>query len=363
MERRIGDMTALRRQGPVSVGVGFVIAVTVAGVADAQSQVRVETFAGSGQAGLTDGDARTGQLNRPHGLAIDGRGNIYVSDRGNHAIRIVAPTGAIRTLAGGREGNTDGVGAAAAFRQPIAVAVDRSGNIYVADRDNHTIRAIDPSGRVTVLAGTGTTGFANGAAASAQFNQPYGVALSPDERTLYVADYLNHAIRAIDLGTKQVRTLAGNGSAGLANGRGEAAQFNQPYNVKADANGRLYVPDQLNHAIRRVDPDGTVTTVAGNGQNGFADGRASDARFDNPTGLAVAGDGAVYVADRNNHRIRVISPAGQVTTIAGDGTADYLDGPGQVAKFNRPIDIVVAADGSLVVSEETNHRLRKVFLR
>jgi sugar lactone lactonase YvrE len=187
--------------------------------------------------------------------------------------------------------------------------------------------------------------------------------LSPDEKTLYVADYLNHAIRAIDLASRQVTTLAGNGTAGFANGAGDKAQFNQPYNVKVDANGRLYVPDQNNHAIRRVDPDGTVSTVAGNGQSGFADGKPSDARFNNPTGLGVAADGTIYVADRNNHRIRAISPTGEITTIAGDGTAGQQDGPGPVAKFNRPIDIVLATDGALVVSEENNHRLRKILLK
>ncbi len=187
------------------------------------------------------------------------------------------------------------------------------------------------------------------------------MALSPDEKTLYVADYLNHAIRALDLGSRQVTTLAGNGTAGFSNGAGDKAQFNQPYNVKADANGRLYVPDQNNHAIRRVDPDGTVSTVAGNGQSGFADGKPSDARFNNPTGLGVAADGTIYVADRNNHRIRAISPAGEITTIAGDGTAGQQDGPGQVAKFNRPIDLVLTTDGALVVSEENNHRLRKIL--
>jgi DNA-binding beta-propeller fold protein YncE len=133
--------------------------------------------------------------------------------------------------------------------------------------------------------------------------------------------------------------------------------------VKADANGRLYVPDQNNHAIRRVDPDGTVSTLAGNGQSGFADGKPSEARFNNPTGLAVGPDGTVYVSDRNNQRIRAITPAGETTTVAGDGTPGQQDGPGPVAKFNRPIDVVLATDGSLVVSEETNHRLRKILLR
>src|SRR6266568_3611768 len=143
-----------------------------AGLAGAQWQVRVATFAGSGQAGLADSDGRVGQLNRPHGLAIDGKGNVYVSDRGNHAIRVVTANGDIRTLAGsGKEGNADGVGAAASFKQPIAVAVDKSGHIYVADRDNHIIRLIDPSGKVSVLAGAGTKGFANGPASAAQFNE------------------------------------------------------------------------------------------------------------------------------------------------------------------------------------------------
>lgn len=359
MERRTS-----RRLGRVPLGASLVLLAATTTATLAQAQVRVEAFVGTGEAGLVDGDAMTGQMNRPHGLAIDAQSNVYVSDRGNHAVRVVAADGgAIRTLAGGREGNADGAGTAASFRQPIAVAVDRSGNVYVADRDNHTIRFIDPSGQVATFAGTGTAGFTNGPAATAQFNEPYGLALSPDGRTLYVADYLNHAIRAIDLEIKQVTTLAGNGTAGFTNGQGTAAQFNQPYNVKADAGGRLYVPDQNNHAIRRVDPEGTVTTVAGNGQSGFADGIGPDARFDNPTGLVVARDGTVYVADRNNHRIRAIDPAGQVSTVAGDGTGAFRDGPGLQARLNRPIDIVIGADGALVVSEENNHRLRKVFLR
>lgn len=348
-----------------TIGVTLLLfSLSGAAVAGGHSQLRVESFSGSGQAGFGNSDGQVGEFNRPHGLAIDGKGNVYVSDRGNHAIRVVTANGDISTLAGnGKEGNDDGANAIASFRQPTAVAVDKSGSVYVADRDNQVIRLIDPSGKVGLLAGTGTRGFANGPACSAQFNEPSGVALSPDEKTLYVADYLNHAVRAIDLATKQVTALAGNGTAGYANGVGDKAQFNQPYNVKVDTNGRLYVPDQNNHAIRRVDPDGTVSTLAGNGRSGFADGKPFEARFNNPTGLGIAADGTIYVADRNNNRIRAISPAGDVTTIAGDGAAGQQDGPAQTAKFNQPIDIVLASDGSLVVSEESNHRLRRISLR
>ncbi len=141
----------------------FAISLGAVGVADAQSQVRVETFSGSGQPGLADSNGQVGQFNRPHGLAIDANGRVYVSDRGNHAIRVVASNGDIRTLAGnGKEGNADGVGAAASFKQPIAVAVDKSGSVYVADRDNHVVRLTDLSGKVAVVAGTGAKGFANG---------------------------------------------------------------------------------------------------------------------------------------------------------------------------------------------------------
>src|SRR6266852_4380829 len=139
--------------------ISWVLLVASLGAGGAQAQIRVETLSGTGQAGLADGSRQIGQLNRPHGLAVDGRGNVYVSDRGNHAIRVVAATGDIRTLAGnGKEGNADGVGAAASFKQPVAVAVDKSGSVYVADRDNHVVRLIDPSGKVAVVAGTGAKG-------------------------------------------------------------------------------------------------------------------------------------------------------------------------------------------------------------
>src|SRR6266550_725288 len=162
-----GEETTMTRTIRVML---LAISMGAAGTVHAQAQVRVETLSGTGQAGLADGNRQVGQLNRPHGLAIDGRGNVYASDRGNHAIRVVAPNGDIRTLAGnGKEGKADGIGAAASFNQPVAVAVDKSGNVYVADRDNHLVRLVDPSGKVSAVVGTGTAGFTEGPALSAQF--------------------------------------------------------------------------------------------------------------------------------------------------------------------------------------------------
>jgi hypothetical protein len=322
----------------------------------------VATLAGSGAAGAKDGVGMAAQLNRPHGMAIAADGTVYVSDRGNHQIRSVSPEGATRTIAGSPpQGFVDGTGAAARFFDPVAVAVDKAGNVYVADRNNHRVRKISPSGVVTTLAGTGEAGFTDGPVSTARFNQPYGVALDATERTLYVADYLNHAIRKIDLSSGTVGTLGGNGSAGNADGNGANARFNQPYNVKMDGAGNLWVPDQLNHCIRKVTPGGNVTTVAGNGKEGYADGSGASAQFSNPTGLTPTLDGSVIVADRNNHRVRRIAPDGTVTTLAGDGKPGYADGPLAGTQFNRPIDVVQdRRTQQLYVSEESSHTIRRI---
>jgi DNA-binding beta-propeller fold protein YncE len=321
----------------------------------------VSTFAGSGTAGAQDGAGAAAQLNRPHGMAIAEDGTIYVSDRGSHRVRAIGSNGQVRTLAGSGQGYAEGAGAAAQFYDPIAIAVDKAGTLYVADRNNHLIRTVTLDGTVRTLAGTGAAGFANGPAASATFNQPYGVALDAAERALYVADYLNHAIRKIDLSTGAVTTLAGNGSAGNVDGVGANARFNQPYNVKMDRAGNLWVPDQLNHSIRKITPAGAVVTVAGNGKEGYADGPGTTAQFNNPTGLIAAADGSVIVADRNNHRIRRVAPDGTVSTLAGIGTAGFTDGAPTAAQFNRPIDVVQDRRTLyLYVSEENNHRVRRL---
>lgn len=318
----------------------------------------VSTLAGDGIAGLKDGKGAEARLNRPHGIGFFADGRLAVADRGNHLVRTIDIDGTVRTLAGGgKAGFADGKADEALFNEPIAVAADRQGNVFVADRNNHRIRRIWPDGHVTTLAGSGEAGFVDGPANKASFNQPYGVALDDAEITLYVADYLNHTIRQINLLTDDVSTLAGNGKPGFSDGVGQKAAFNQPYNLRSDSHGGLIVPDQNNHAIRRVGMDGTVATLAGSGKAGFADGKGREAQFNNPTGAVIAEDGNIYVADRNNHRLRRIAVDGTVTTLAGNGEAAFADGSLSVSRFNRPLDVGLR-DGKLFVSEENNHRIR-----
>ncbi|GGY38368.1 NHL repeat-containing protein [Pseudoduganella albidiflava] len=214
------------------------------------------------------------------------------------------------------------------------------------------------SARVSTLGGIGAAGFADGAAARSAFADPFGVAAGP-RGTVYVTDGGdNNRIRTIAPdGT--VATLAG-GREGYADGKGTAAMFHTPSGLALDHAGNLYVADTGNHAIRRIAPDGTVTTLAGNGQPGYVDGRGNAARFNGPVGIAVDDTGVVYVADTYNDRIRRIAPDGTVTTVAGSGQPGLLDGPGTAASFDTPGGIAVARDGTLFVADTGNHAVRRI---
>jgi DNA-binding beta-propeller fold protein YncE len=237
------------------------------------------------------------------------------------------------------------------------VAVDGNGRIIVADSSNHRIRVID-KGQVTTLAGTGQAGFADGPAAAAQFNSPADVAVDSGGKII-VADRSNRRIRVIDQG--QVATLAGTGQAGFADGPASTATFNGPTGVAVDANGRVIVADRSSHSIRVIDK-GQVTTLAGTGQAGHADGPAATALFNQPTGVAVDGSGKIVVADRMNHCIRVIDTALQVNTLAGTpGVAGYADGPSLSASFNGPAGLAMDPAGGLVyVADTDNNRIRVI---
>ena len=265
----------------------------------------------------------------------------------------------VTTLAGsGVTGFADGTGTAAQFNYPSGVAIDSSGTVYVADFFNNRIRKITPAGVVTTLAGSGVAGFADGNGTAAQFFYPTGVAVD-SSGTVYVADSYNHRIRKITP-AGVVTTLAGSGVAGFADGTGTAAQFYNPQGVVVDSSGTMYVADSGNHRIRKITSAGVVTTLAGSGVAGFADGTGAAAQISGPAGVAVDSSGTVYVADTGDHRIRKITSAGVVTTLAGSGAASFADGTGAAAQFNNPRGVAVDSSGTVYVGDYVNNRIRKI---
>ncbi len=270
------------------------------------------------------------------------------------------PPNVVTTLAGtaGVTGSADGTGAAAQFLTPSGVAVDPStGNLYVADSLNYTIRMITPAGVVTTLAGTADQpGSADGTGAAARFEGPSGVAVDPTTGNLYVVD--GDTIRMITP-AGVVTTLAGTaGVSGSADGTGAAAQFYFPSGVAVDDAGNVYVADSGNGTIREITPAGVVTTLAGTaGQLGSADGTGAAAQFDDPTNVAVDGAGNVYVADDGNETIREITPAGVVTTLAGTaGQQGSADGTGAAARFFQPAGLAVDGAGNVMWRTRTTSR-------
>ncbi|HWG76325.1 MAG TPA: NHL repeat-containing protein [Steroidobacteraceae bacterium] len=295
----------------------------------------------------------------PVGLAVNSVGEVYVADYGNNLIRKISPTGVVRTLAGSRsQGDADGIGSAASFYYPESVALDSAGNVFVADHDNNQVRKITPAGAVTTLAGSGEKGDADGSGRAATFDGPEGVAVDKSGN-VYVADYGNNAIRKITP-AGVVTTLAGLGAPGNADGTGSAASFNGPEGVAVDNSGNVYVADYGNNAIRKVTPAGAVTTLAGSGAQGNADGHGRAASFNGPEGVAVDSAGDVYVADYGNNEIRKITPAGVVTTLAGSGAKGAADGTGRAASFDGPEGIAVDSAGNVYVGDEFNNEIRKV---
>ena len=308
--------------------------------------VIVETLAGTGTAGFMDGTGSVAQFNYPRGVAVDSVGNVYVAVKNSHRIRKITSGGVVTTLAGtGTQGFMDGAGNVAQFNYPRGVAVDGLGNIYVADTDNNRIRKITPGGVVSTFAGTGTAGNMDGAGNVAQFRAPQGVAVD-GLGNIYVADTGNHHIRKITSGGV-VTTLAGTAS---------------PAGVVVDVSGNVYVTDANNHRIRKITSGGVVSTLAGTGTAGNTDGAGNVAQFNEPSGLAVDSSGFVYVADKDNHRIRKITPSGVVSTLAGTGTQGDMDGVGNIAQFNEPRGVAVDSVGNVYVTDTDNHRIRRLII-
>jgi sugar lactone lactonase YvrE len=343
-------------------------AITVATSASivVATPLTVSTLAGQVLSiGSSDGMGGAARFNYPSGVTTDNSGDLYVADTDNHTIRkIVASTGAVTTLAGlaGSSGSADGTGSAARFNNPSGVAVDSAGNVYVADTMNNTLRMITPSGVVTTLAGSpGIAGSIDSTGSAALFQGPQGLAIDTGGN-LYVADTNNQTIRKVVPSTGVVTTLVGlAGNAGSADGLGSQSRFNFPSGVAVDGTGNIYVADTENHTIRQILPSGMVNTVAGlAGSSGGADGTGSAARFDAPSDVAVDSSGNIYVADTDDFTIREVVPAtGVVTTLAGlAGTSGSADGLGSAARFFHPAGITVDSSSNLYVADTDNQTVR-----
>ena len=300
----------------------------------ATSEKRVMTFAGSGS---------SAQFTEPCGVAVDSNGNFYVADRLNNLIRKITPSGAVSTLAGSSWGFADGQGSAAQFKNPVGVAVDSNGNVYVADTDNHRIRKITPAGVVTTLAGDGNASFLDGQGSATRFNYPQGVAVDSGGN-VYVADKNNNRIRKIT-STGAVSTLAGSATSGSLDGTGTAAQFNQPFGVAVDSSGNVYVAEWVGRKVRKITSSGVVSTLAGTG---------------GLMGITLDSNGNIYVADTLNNQISKITPSGTVSVLAGSGTVGYLDGSVLSSQFNQPIGVAVDSGGNVYVADTGNNKIRKI---
>jgi sugar lactone lactonase YvrE len=267
----------------------------------------------------------------------------------------------VSTLAGNGTGAwRDGTGAGACFNRPRGIAsLPGSGVIYVADAWNHRIRMITLSGVTSTFAGSGSPAWVNGQGTSASFNWPLSLAVDP-AGTVYVMDTSNHRVRKITP-TGTVTTFAGTGAAAFSDGIGTiSASFNVPRGIAVDSSGKVYVGDSFNNRIRLVFPNGTVSTFAGSGVAAWTDGVGTRAAFSYPTYLSSAANGNVIVSDSSNNVLRMITPLGLVTTIAGDGAASSLDGYGTTSRFSAPAGVSVSSTGAVFIGDFSNNRVRKL---
>jgi mucin-19 len=292
-------------------------------------------------------------------IAVDSSGNILKSD--SSSIRKISSSGSVILIAGssnGEQGFADGIGTNALFYYAQALDVDSTGNIYVADTYNVRIRMISPTGSVTTLAGDGNNGFVDGIGTNARFFYPYGLAVDISGN-VYVADTHNNLIRKITP-SGVVSTLAGSGSSGLTDGIGTNAKFYNPKGLAVNTEGDMFVADYTNNCVRKVTPSGVVTTLAGSGTEGYTDGIGTNAKFYRPSGVTVDLSGDIIVADPHNNRIRKIAPSGVVTTIAGDGTDGFTNGIGTNTQFSLPSTVTSDLSGNVYVSEPSSNRIRKL---
>ena len=326
--------------------------------------------------GVTTGDggpATDAFLGDPTAAALDGAGNLFISDTGNDRIRRVdSVSGIITTVAGnGVEGfgGDGGPATSASLANPGGIALDTAGNLYFSDPGNQRIRRVDAvSGIITTVVGDGNQGFTGdgGPATSATLSFPGGVALDSGGN-LFIADQGNHVIRRVDAVTGIITTVAGDGTQGFTGDGGPAtsATLSFPFDVTVDSSDNLFIADQFNHRIRRVDAvSGDITTVAGDGTPAFGGdgGPATLASLDSPSGVALDAAGNLFIADQSNQRVRQVDTSGDIATVAGDGTAGFSGDGGlpTLASLNDPMSVVLGVTGDLFIADKSNDRIRAV---
>jgi sugar lactone lactonase YvrE len=331
----------------------------------------ISTVAGNGTQGYSGdgGQATAAELTDPNAVGFDKAGNMYIADEGIYRIRKVSLAGIISTVAGNGTGGYSGDGGqatAAEINAPEDVQVDKFGNVYIADLLNQRVRKVSTSGVITTFAGTGAGGFSGdgGLATAAQLQFAYRLAIDTIGN-VYIADQGNERIRVVNT-NGIINTFAGNGT-GAYNGDGgqaTAAEIKTPGGLAIDATGNVYISDGGNHRIRMVSTNGIISTVAGNGVGGFSGdgGLATTAELNYPFGIAVDAFGDMYINDQGNQRIRSVNAAGVISTYAGTGAAGYNgDGiPATTAEIDDAWDVNTDAAGNVYISDEVNYRVRKV---
>ncbi|MGH9939110.1 MAG: Ig-like domain-containing protein, partial [Blastocatellia bacterium] len=337
----------------------------------------ISAFAGVGGPGDSgDGGPAIAARMSPFGLTVDSSGNLLTSDDEAHRVRRITPAGTISAFAGNGALGSSGDGAAAtgaAMNFPNDVVVDASGNVYIADTNNHRVRRVAPNGVITTFAGTGELDFGGdgGPAVQAKLAHPAGLALDA-AGNLYIADSLNSRVRKVTASTGVITTVAGNGLVGFSGDGGQATQatFKYPFSLAVDRNGVLYILDSLDHRIRRVATDGVITTIAGTGQAGYnGDNRLASGAQIAAGGIGYSGfmttdaENDLYFADFLNHRVRKITiSTGLITTVVGNGTPGTGGAYGDPsrAQIFLPTDVAVDSRGFIYVADWGNYRILKV---
>jgi streptogramin lyase len=341
------------------------VVIAIAFIACNSNSPQVTTYSGNGTAGSTNGKANEASFSNPMGVAVDSNGNIFVADSRNNLIRKISADGTVSTLAGGgKQGSADGKAASASFFFPVGVAAGPDGNVYVADTHNSLIRKISPQGIVTTIAGALTSSTKDHPDSLQRLDNPYGIVVGKNG-TVYFTDWERNMVRKISPEGK-MSIIAGGTDPGAKDGKGLSASFFLPQGIAIDDEGNLYIADTYNNMIRKMDANGMVTTLAGKPaikgkhNSGHKDGKGPMASFNHPCGIAVDKRGIVYVADVGNNEIRKITPDGTVSTFAGTGLPGDQNGSLDKATFYRPYGVAVSKNGDLYIADYVNNVVRKI---